>query len=92
MSPPGDPRSRKNVRQARFAGQRHTTSTKHQATGITKVTRVHALSSYTLCLSRKRLQRSVDTGKRTLSSEQHEHIEHARTHARPCERDAQRLK
>ena len=87
MSPPGDPRSRQNVRQASCAGQRHTTSAKQRASGITKVTRAHALSSCTLCLSCEHLQRGVDSAKRTLASQQQQHIEYTRTHARTGERD-----
>jgi hypothetical protein len=34
MSLPGDPRSRQNVRQATFVGQRHATSTGRLAAGI----------------------------------------------------------
>ena len=80
MSPPGDPRSRQNVRQGTVVGQRHLDT--HHAAGFTKVTQGQSLSSCTLCLSRKYLQRRVDSSKRTLPSEKHQHIENAWTDAR----------
>ena len=89
---PDDPRSRQNVRQATFVGQRHATSTGGLARAFTKVTSGKALSSCTLCLSREYLQRRVDSSKRAIPSEQHQHIEYAGTDARAGERDAQRLK